>query len=300
MAVGKPSPPDLPPISMQPWANARLSIERFLRGLHAGVVTTIKLWFSDSDPSTIEIGDAADPGTEDSWARPDHVHAVGTPGAPPDVTTAAATGSSKVPARSDHVHKLGIVTTKGDSITHNGTGPVREAVGANDTILMADSTQVTGRAWVTVAAAAAKVLTAKGDLLSRDGSTPVRVAVGANGLELVANSSATPGIQWGPVVVSPAQITADQNDYAPGSPGVWRLSSDAPWNVTGILAGQDGQAIRIVNVGANAITLKHQNAGSSAANRLICTGAADIALAADEGALGWYDLTTARWRLWKL
>lgn len=100
---------------------------------------------------------------------------------------------------------------------------------------------------------------------------------------------------------TPIQITANQNDYAqPEAPAKWRLSSDAARDITGISYSNDGEFLYIVNVGANNIVLKHQNAGSRAENRLICTGAADITLAANEAALGWYDEITLRWRLFKL
>lgn len=39
------------------------------------------------------------------------------------------------------------ITTKGDLITNNGTSDVRLAVGANDYVLTADSTQATGLKW---------------------------------------------------------------------------------------------------------------------------------------------------------
>lgn len=100
---------------------------------------------------------------------------------------------------------------------------------------------------------------------------------------------------------TPIQITANQNDYAqPETPGIWRLSTDAARDITGISYSNDGELIRIVNVGSNNLVLKHQNAGSRAENRLICTGAADITLAANEAAIGWYDEITLRWRIFKL
>lgn len=145
------------------------------------------------------------------------------------------------------------------------------------------------------------ILTTKGDLLGFNGVDPVRVAVGPNGSILTANSAAATGWQWGPVVSSPAQLVANVNDYAPGAPGLWRLTSDASRDVTGILASTvAGQGLLVVNVGAFPVVLKHQNIGSALANRLICPGAADITLAADEIASGFYDLTTARWRFVKL
>lgn len=101
--------------------------------------------------------------------------------------------------------------------------------------------------------------------------------------------------------LTPAQITADQNDYAPGAARFYRLSTNASRNLTGLSVSQvDGQECEVWNVGANAVVLKHQNAGSSAANRFVCTGAADVTLAADEVALLRYDATSGRWRVRKV
>jgi len=97
---------------------------------------------------------------------------------------------------------------------------------------------------------------------------------------------------------SPIQITANQNDYAqPETPAKWRLSSDAARDITGIAYSNDGEFIYIVNVGSNDITLKHQDAASRAENRLICCDAADIVIASNEGAWGWYDEVSSRWRM---
>jgi hypothetical protein len=116
----------------------------------------------------------------------------------------------------------------------------------------------------------------------------------------VSGSTASVGGTLRSIPLTPAQITADQNNYNPGVAWFYRLSTDASRNVTGLSIAQvDGQMIRIVNVGSFNIVLKHQDVGSTAANRFLCNGAADITLAADEEAAGWYDGTTARWRVRK-
>ena len=103
------------------------------------------------------------------------------------------------------------------------------------------------------------------------------------------------------VPLTPAQITAGQNDYAPGVARFYRLSTDAARTITGLSVSQvDGQECELWNVGGNNIVLAHQSASSTAANRFICTGAADITLAADEIALLRYDGTTSRWRVRKV
>lgn len=103
------------------------------------------------------------------------------------------------------------------------------------------------------------------------------------------------------VPLTPAQITSNQNNYAPGVAWLYRLSTDASRDITGLAISQvDGQFVRFCNVGSNNIVLKHQDTNSTAANRFLCGGAADITLAADEQAEGWYDATTSRWRVTKL
>ena len=67
-------------------------------------------------------------------------------------------------------------------------------------------------------------------------------------------------------------------------------------NVTGLVAGADGQWLWIFNNdGANAVTLNSQNAGSSAANRF--SYFADLVLSPKVGVVAIYDATIARWLL---
>lgn len=70
-----------------------------------------------------------------------------TPGTP---LGSGSTGDAGDPttgwAAADHVHPSEL-TSKGDSLTHDGGTIVREAVGADGTFLMADSTEDSGRRW---------------------------------------------------------------------------------------------------------------------------------------------------------
>jgi len=120
------------------------------------------------------------------------------------------------------------------------------------------------------------------------GSPPSTVYLTAAQIRTYASSN---------TVATPSQITADQNDYAGATADVNRLSSDAARNITGFSAGVSGQAILLVNVGSFAITLKHQNTGSTAANRVIVPWAGDCVLAANGGSVTLvYDATDLRWR----
>ena len=100
------------------------------------------------------------------------------------------------------------------------------------------------------------------------------------------------------VVVTPSSLTADQNNWAIGTGDVFRVAGTAARNVTGIAAGTSGLAILLVNVGSFALTLKHQSASSTAANRFTTPWAGDCILAAAGGnAVLVYDSTTATWRV---
>jgi hypothetical protein len=100
------------------------------------------------------------------------------------------------------------------------------------------------------------------------------------------------------VVVTPAQITANTNNYDLNAGDIFQISSDAARNITGLIAGSAGQALLLLNTGSFAITLKHESADSSAANRFLVPWAGDYVLAeSGGGALLIYDATAARWRV---
>jgi hypothetical protein len=139
---------------------------------------------------------------------------------------------------------------------------------------------VIGRSAATAGDPADIAAGADGDVLQR-----------AGGILVFAPSPVTPS-----TVTTPAQITSNQNNYALATAEIVRLSTDAARDMTGIVAASDGTQRLLVNVGANDLTLKHQNAGSSAANRFFCQGAADIILNASLAADIFYDATSAFWR----
>lgn len=99
--------------------------------------------------------------------------------------------------------------------------------------------------------------------------------------------------------ISPSQITSNQNDYNPtglADASVLRLSTDASRNITSIAGGADGRVLLILNVGSFNLVLKDDDgATGTAANRFAFSG--DVTLAADQGAIIWYDSTSSRWRI---
>lgn len=80
---------------------------------------------------------------------------------------------------------------------------------------------------------------------------------------------------------------------------VIRMTNASLATIRGLKAGFPGQEVTIISTGAGQVNLSHQNAGSSAANRLINTVTSGITpLAAGKGQATYkYDDTTARWRL---
>jgi hypothetical protein len=106
----------------------------------------------------------------------------------------------------------------------------------------------------------------------------------------------------------PAQITTNQNDYQTASVSKYVfLDSSGAVNITGLKDttspsanfAQDGEERVIVNNGSNNITLKNEDAASTAQFRFHNSTGADIVLAADQAADLVYDSTLSRWRVFK-
>lgn len=103
-------------------------------------------------------------------------------------------------------------------------------------------------------------------------------------------------------VISPTAISANQDNYSPtgwSTANVVRLStSDAtPREITGAAAGADGEIKYLVNVGTGQISLQHEDAASTAANRFRFTSLTVFALDPEDMIGIWYDPTSDRWRV---
>jgi hypothetical protein len=164
-------------------------------------------------------------------------------------------------------------------------------VGADGRLTAAGST--------TIAIAAAAVSGLAAVATSGSGSDITTGTVAAARLGAHASTHQTGGADAvASVVVTPTSLTADQNDWAIGTGDVFRVAGTAARNVTGIAAGTSGLAILLVNVGSFALTLKHQSASSTAANRFTVPWAGDCVLAASGGAVVLvYDSTSSTWRV---
>lgn len=104
--------------------------------------------------------------------------------------------------------------------------------------------------------------------------------------------------------VSPAALAAgDTNNYNPAGgteANVLRVTPDAVAGsgLTGLVggAGRDGRALFLMNVGANVLTLRNDNAGSTDINRFFLP-AATLVIAVNGGVMLLYDETSQRWRV---
>ena len=82
------------------------------------------------------------------------------------------------------------------------------------------------------------------------------------------------------------------------SASVLRMNNATLATLRGLQNGRNGQLITIVSVGAGAVSIANDNAGSSAVNRILTGTGGTITLAAGTGiATLQYDNTTTRWRL---
>lgn len=105
--------------------------------------------------------------------------------------------------------------------------------------------------------------------------------------------------------VSPAALAAGStNDYDTGNTDVSiaRLTPDAAAGstLTGLVNHGTGLQLLLCNIqtgSSGTLTLAHQNAGSTAANRFICPGETDFTILAGQSVLLWYDAFVGRWRV---
>ena len=103
-----------------------------------------------------------------------------------------------------------------------------------------------------------------------------------------------------PTVTSPSQITASQNDYSGFARGINRFTTNAARDLTGMVAGSDGEVRVLTNVGttaANTLTIKDESASSTAANRFSVPWNGDCVIPAEGSVVVFYDGTSQRWRV---
>jgi hypothetical protein len=112
---------------------------------------SIPAGFKGTTPPAIVAGSAGTGGTESAgWMAANARPAVTTATPTWPTQKSAAEGSGFALMRADAKIAQGIVTTKGDLLAHDGATAERLPVGANDTFLMAQSSQPTGLKWESI------------------------------------------------------------------------------------------------------------------------------------------------------
>lgn len=99
-------------------------------------------------------------------------------------------------------------------------------------------------------------------------------------------------------VITPTELDADTDDWAPdglSTAAAIRASTDASRTLSGLTGGSASRQLFLFNVGANDLVLAH-DATSTAANRFLCPGSANLTLHPNDSVRLWYDGTSSRWR----
>jgi len=104
-----------------------------------------------------------------------------------------------------------------------------------------------------------------------------------------------------PVVISPPQITANQDDYTPtgwSAADIVRLDLNANRDITGFGAVTNYKRKTLFNITNNRrLKIKNNNAGSLAANRVLCVDNKDYDLKKNGVVVIIYDDLVGAWRI---
>lgn len=87
------------------------------------------------------------------------------------------------------------------------------------------------------------------------------------------------------------------NDVSLGAASILRATPGTGSTITGVTNGEAGRLLCIANLGGSNITIKAEDAGSTAANRFGIAN--DVTLSGGVGRCRWfyYDGTASRWRV---
>jgi hypothetical protein len=100
-------------------------------------------------------------------------------------------------------------------------------------------------------------------------------------------------------------LSGNTNNLGFGQNGLIRIQSTGNYDLTGLVpiggaAANAWRVIYILNRGTNTITLKHEDAASTAENRFFTHNGNNVSLQANHLVMGMYDEFLSRWRVWGL
>lgn len=104
------------------------------------------------------------------------------------------------------------------------------------------------------------------------------------------------------LVISDSLSAGENNDVSPTNwniASVLRFDSPAAAGITGFSAAIAGDVLtkKIYNIGSFNVTVRNQNVGSVAANRIIIPGSSDLVMEPNDVVDIFYDITSQRWRI---
>ncbi len=91
--------------------------------------------------------------------------------------------------------------------------------------------------------------------------------------------------------------SADIDDVSTGGVVMQRIAATGATGISGFVAGGSGSLLVVMVTNAQAITLNHQDAGSSATNRIITPTELNMGLGEGDAAILLYDAISDRWRV---
>jgi hypothetical protein len=113
-------------------------------------------------------------------------------------------------------------------------------------------------------------------------------------LDIVGTVRSTESVS---TVIKPT-ISSSQNNWDPGDGAIIRVSaSNSSLNITGLVAGVDGQRKLLYNGGTRDITLVNSSSSSSTSNRFLTFSGSNYILNPNSAVELLYDSTSARWRI---
>jgi hypothetical protein len=118
----------------------------------------------------------------------------------------------------------------------------------------------------------------------------------ANGNLYWTNNILTGALYLGSTTTS--SISSNTNDFnLDGNYTLHRISATGNYDITGMAGGVDGRVVIIVNVGSNTITLRFEDNGSQAGNRIIGSGG-NFTMQTNKAVSLVYDGVSQRWRIY--